>query len=492
MKSRILMKSLSVAAMCSLGVAFLSAEELLRPIGNVADELEEAIYLQEAKSDLSGAIEKYQSILEADSVMGTIAAEAQFRIAECYWDSGNKTQAILEYTKLKTQFPEALEWISAADDRLPKDFSPSISPFVDGERSVYKYVLQTGNVVGFSAIVVKSYEYEGRTLWRSEHRIMAGAQRMGVVEFDPETYETVFSQILAHERDVGVVNCWYDLEPFSAKVEFLKSDKTREFPFLKKTYDNEQAMHLFRQLPADVGYATELNVFVSLTGMSIPVQCEVVEILDVGTVIGTVECFKVALNVAGMEQALYITNDERRIVVLMETGGVEIKLIQSDFEVEEERRKYENERFGFSFIHADEWVPFEDPGNDGSSVEEVKFLTPGGLAFAEVRCQLNSKIGFLKSGDFEVSGQALFDMEKNRKSMFTFSEDSLVYSQVNGMDVVEFQGVRKNDEGQIVEVFNMCFLKGEERSFQVGVKAGFEDWESMESGVDTIVGSLSE
>lgn len=55
-----------------------------------AERLEQGVQLQSAEGDLKGAITEYQAVLKATAKSQRLAAEARYRLAECYAKLGDQ------------------------------------------------------------------------------------------------------------------------------------------------------------------------------------------------------------------------------------------------------------------------------------------------------------------------------------------------------------------------------------------------------------------
>lgn len=489
MKTTIVNKLITFAAAGSISVTAMMANEGLAPAGNMADELEEAIFLQEAKSDLTSAIKKYQEILETDSLVRTVAAEAQYRLAECYWELGNKAQAWLEYEKLKSNYPGEEKWIAAANERLPVEFEATIDPILNGERFLYRYVMPTGVVFGHSE--TKNYEIEegGRKLWRRETRRYVGGRGLMTVDFDPVTNKSVRSS--TYSEQLGRVECEFSDNGKSAIVEFSNTAEVKEISIPNQAFDNEQVMELIRQFPVEVGYRTELEVLVNFTAMRMPIVCEVIELVEVDTILGLVECYKVQIDIGGTQQYLSITTDERRIPVGMQVGGIEVSLIRHDFYEEGRIREYSNERYGFSINYPDDWTLFENSKKRSNSLERISFLTPGGAAHFEMLCNVNDNYDAIIPSDFEATIQRVAEREQTKWKNYDFGEEPYALETINGLDAAYFRGTRSED-GVAKEEFAAYFILGSDYHYSFVFNGPAKDWRDLEKGYLGIVKSLTE
>ncbi|MCH6258268.1 tetratricopeptide repeat protein [Puniceicoccaceae bacterium K14] len=480
---------LSIVAAGAIGVSALVAESPLEPAGNVADQLEEAIFLQEAESNLEEAIKKYQAILEAESLVRTIAAEAQYRLAECYWEQGNKSQAFLEFGKLEGLYPEEERWVLAAKERLPEVFEPAFDPFVEGERFKYKYTLPTGKPAGYSVSTLSLVERDGQSLWHLEHRVLAGEQRIATIEFDTESFDTVYCGLVS--ENLGVINTDFSNGGKLATVEYPEVDEIKELFFQGKTYENDHAQSLVRQFPVEIGYSTEMNLFVHYTTMQISVTFEIVDILEMDTVLGVVECYHVEANVGNMKQSIFITTNDRRIPVLMKVGGISVELMKSDIFDEDKVRTYTSDKYDYSFDYSDNLTLVERGAGKSETLERINFLAPTFPTRLEAQANLNEELGLIVPGDFEATIKALSEREMKKWKDFDFGDEPYQLRKVNGMDAAFFDATRES-EGEIVEKFSACFILSDTMHYSLTLKGEPRDWSESHSEFLNIAESISE
>ena len=481
MKTRMLKIILSAIIVGSSSFSLLRAEEGTPSIASISDHLEEAIFLQEAKADLMGAIKKYQEILEAENVARSVAAEAQFRLAECYWAQGNKNQAQIEYQKVNKNYPENADWNTAANERLPQLFTPELSPFIEGERYIYEYVLPTGKTIGYSVATIKKTERDGRILWRRENQTAVGGQRLVFVEFDPITFNSVYSGM--DSEKLGEITCTFGPEAKSATLEFVQKGDTKKFSFPQQIYDNEQAIELLRQLPAEPGHRGKLNIFVIFTGVQVSINYEVEEILNMDTVLGPRECYQVVLDLGTSKQRFYITNDAERLIVKMD-AGVNINLTATDIYQAGTTNTYTGKDDNFSFQYPDEWVPIKEKG-------VIHFFISNSIAESSLHTNLNDSLNILVPGDFNATAKGLFEVEQKDNPEFALDESTLSLHKINGRDAVFFQGTR-TENGEIVDQYVIGLILGTDKYVKVTLKAPARDWDRLEPEFYSIAQSMTE
>ncbi|MBD5779056.1 hypothetical protein IEN85_06090 [Pelagicoccus sp. NFK12] len=329
----------------------------------LGDELERAIYLYEGEANLEEAAHVLEAILEESSLVDSIAAEAKYRLALVYLDQGKRALGMKVLNDLVELYPSESKWVAEAKQVLPKDFVPELTPWADGERTHYDWVLPSGDVIGRSFSTIYSYDWEGRALWRKETRFLLNGHRATVVEFEKDTFETAYSMMSL--ADAGVTRAWYAEDGLSAKVEYTKSGAERSFDFPSRVYDNEQAVDLLRQLPIEVGYSMSKKIFVTFSGMPVDINFEVVSIEEMDTALGRVECYEVLIDMHVQKQTVYFTADERRILVKMVAGGVEGVLSKLETVDVDQEIGYANREHAWEVSIPGEWGAVEQPkGND--------------------------------------------------------------------------------------------------------------------------------
>lgn len=449
---------LAIAAL-SPAVAFADADSTLL---SLSDRLEQAIYLQEAQADYDAAMKVYQEILSTTQLAAELAAEAHYRMATCYLEMGNDHQASIEYSKIVAAYPSGSEWVEAAKARLPQEFEPSITPWSDGERCLYEWYLPNGSLLGRSAMTVRRVESEGRDLWRVESRYILNGQRMLAVEFDPETFATVYSAM--HGAPEGPTRCWFG--EGSARVEYPGKEEPREFPLSGQVYENEQAWQLMRQMSVEKGFRTTLSVFVPLSGVAIPVTFEVVDRLEMDTAIGKLDCSKLELSVPGPKQTFYISADERRLPVKLEVGGVEARLIGVSKVQYGEWTEYAHPEFGFAFEMPEEWVALPDRNkqDDGASNTVIMdvFAQGGYTLYSGMVSQLSeAEVGNVE----EIARRSVqYFNEHNRGGDLEIDESQWTVSEANGLKTVSFVGDYVEGSGTATRYRSFVSL-GRDRTF---------------------------
>lgn len=312
--------------------------------------LEKGIYTEETKGDIEGAIAIYQQLVGEAKAGQTLAAQAQLRLGQCLLKQNRAGEAQAAFEKLIRDFPNEKELVAKAREHLPGDIVLSPVPWVDGERLQLVIALPTGFEIGAMVYRADLVETDGRKVWRVGGRMFAGAQSFSTVDADAETFHPISSR-WKHTL-LGDVSAVYR----ATEVETKKVDATesKKIVFDKSVFDNEQAMHVMRRLPLEVGYKTTVPIIATLgAGTVIPVSLEVVAKEAVKVPAGEFECFKVQLNIG---QTFWFSNDAHRYVVKFEAGGVNANLVSIAQRAPGQPVQFQDETLGVSLTTPPDWV----------------------------------------------------------------------------------------------------------------------------------------
>lgn len=396
---------------------------------SINDLLEEGIYLQEVKSDYGSAIDAYESIVANEETTRKISAEALFRLAICYYEEGNTSKGQEELAKLVEAYPEQSKWVKRAQELLPKDFVPQITPWVDGEQIEYVWRLPTGRVIGHSFYTYRQFEKGDRSLWKADQRMFLMGDRFTSVEFDAETFETVYSEM--HSMQTGRVRSWF--EPEGVRVDYERTHADQLYEQSGAVYDNEQALIMMRQFPAEVGFSTTKPIFVNFTGITMEVVFEIGAIETVTTPMGEMECYRVDLEVGGTKQAVHITNDEHRYPIQMQVGGVTGQAVAVDMIQPNTTRDYIDEEVGITMTHPSDWnliLAIESATKPGS---QLTILDPAAHGVFNFFALSNSILSPNEFGNPErIAENILWDVSSQVEN-YDFLESSQEILTINGM-----------------------------------------------------------
>ncbi|MDQ8185315.1 hypothetical protein QEH53_06970 [Pelagicoccus sp. SDUM812002] len=476
----------AAAGFCIFANALFAQEAA--PSISLSDALERAIYLHEGEARLPEAEQAFRGILEESSLIDSIAAEASYRLAVVYIEQGKQALAMSLLSDLVKKYPDEELWVTEATALLPQEFVPEITPWEDGERLYYDWVLPTGNVVGHSFATIYSYDWEGRQLWRKETRYLLNGNRATAVEFDKDTFNTAYGWMYFDE--MGNCRAWYGEDGLSVKVEYSKSGASREFEFNERAYDNEQAAELMRQMPIELGYRMTKKIFVSFSGMPIDISFEIVKIEEVDTAIGRIECYEVEIDMHVQKQTVVITTDERRIPVLYRAGGVEGRLTKVETVDLDGFSTYENEEHGFEVEYPASWSAIRQENRSDASDQIVWLAEPMVRGKYMAASELNSD--WRREDPISLEG-LVEEMSKQISRQFknVESEARLVRAlSVDGKQGQSYVFDAKDSSENADDVYVYIFL-GEEKHYFFQAVIAKSDKEDMLPIFEKIVMSLN-
>lgn len=240
-----------------------------------AERLEQGVQLQTAEGDLNAAIEEYKAVLKATAKSQRLAAEARYRLAECFASLGNKERMNVHLKLLREEFPADNKWVVKAATLAPADWEFTARPWKDGQLHIYEIYLPNGTNVGNFLLAErlrdervdgvkvdelstarKVDEGPGGKVWESIVVRAAGGRSLSRTEFTEENLLPLKSR-------------WYmgmmgsvDLEFRDGKVDFYKGDLHELFNnYDHKSspsasvplFENEQMIQVLRTLKLEIG-----------------------------------------------------------------------------------------------------------------------------------------------------------------------------------------------------------------------------------------------
>src|SRR6476619_2343716 len=93
--------ALMVAAAIAIHAPFISAAS-----ASPSELLEKGIYSEETKGDLDAAITIYQQVVAEMKAGQSLAAQAQFRLGQCYLKQSKTAESTAAFKKLIHDFPD--------------------------------------------------------------------------------------------------------------------------------------------------------------------------------------------------------------------------------------------------------------------------------------------------------------------------------------------------------------------------------------------------
>lgn len=363
----------------SIGALLLAAVAAIQPLTvraaseSPSELLEKGIYNQETKGDLDSAIAIYQQLVAESDVNRSLAAEAQLRLGQCLSKKNRTQEATEAFEKLIHEFPNETNLVAKAREYLPSGLTLGPVPWVDGERMQLNISVASGADIGtgeYRADLVQ--QANGGKIWRVGCRMMAGPQSVSSVDVDSETFRPISSH-WKHSM-FGEVTAVYS--PGQVQVQRVGRTGTGTTALDGVVYDNEEAVHVMRRLPLQVGYKATVSVFASLGASAVlPVALEVIGKETVEVPAGKFDCLKVHLSV--VNQDFWFSDDAHRYLVKFESGGISAQLISVTQRGPGEAVAFHDSETGATFTAPADWVIFRARHGQPEGQVLIRTLDPG-------------------------------------------------------------------------------------------------------------------
>ncbi len=150
------------AILSLLSLAILTSSAPLARADSPSETLEKAIYSEETKGDLDGAMTLYQQVIEQAKTSKALAAQAQYRLGVCQYKKRNYSAATASFETLVKDYPDEKELVALARDYLARNNDLLAAPWADGEEERWDIKLAGGLKVGFGVLTADAGESNGQ------------------------------------------------------------------------------------------------------------------------------------------------------------------------------------------------------------------------------------------------------------------------------------------------------------------------------------------
>lgn len=292
-----------------------------------AEALELGVQLQETEGDLDGAIRRFEAVLRADGKIEKLAAEARYRLAQCYLEKGDPKQAKTQVEALRKRYPADNRWVKKATALIPRETKFEGVPWTDGKAYRYAVILPNGSEIGQMIAATRKIEVDGEAVWEAFMVRAAGTYSLSRSRFAEDGYRPLDcrwymrgmgDKLVVFGKD-GMVHI-IDGESGEETDTFDSTSRTSDTPL----YENEQLVQLMRALSKKVGTKQKTELISSLNG-AVPIgfDMEVTAHEEVTVAAGTFKCAKIETN---LKQTFYIALDDGQPLVRMDVGPAKIDL----------------------------------------------------------------------------------------------------------------------------------------------------------------------
>jgi hypothetical protein len=307
------------AILCLLSTTLLLGAPAAARADSPSEILEQAIYSEETKGDLDGAMTLYQQVIEQSKTSQALAAQAQYRLGVCQYKKQNYAAATAAFEALVKDYPDQKDIVALARDYLSRNSDLLPAPWADGEEARYDVKLGGGMKIGVGVWTADAGETNGLKIWRVGRLMSAGGEQVSRVEVEADTMKPIHSR-WKHTL-LGDADTVYSAD--HAEVKMAGKDDVKKIPFSGLVCDNEEAFHWMRRLPLAPGYKTTLPIVSGLGASMVPLKAEVTAVEDVSVPAGTFTCCKLELNIG---QTFWIATNATREIVKFEGGGAGFEL----------------------------------------------------------------------------------------------------------------------------------------------------------------------
>ncbi len=393
-----------------------------------SDLFEKAVYADETAGNLDEAIELYGQVLAKAKVTSSLAAEAQYRLGLCFEKQDKPKEAREAFQAVVDNFPQEAKFVTLAKKHLPRALELLPVPWLDEQQLHMTIELLTGKEIGTQIFSIFAAKDNGQPVWRCSNRVFVNLN-------DSNSYSEVFckKQSFAPLKSfwkhtlLGQAEATYTEGKVS--IDILGRDRPVEQDFSVPGYDNEQCMQLFRRLPLEVGFHTEIPVIATLMGNVIPLELDVHKKETITTPVGKFECYRLELNIG---QTIWISDDANRYVVRFEAGGVSANLTKVEHRPQDAQVEIADDQLSITLPKR--WS-FYEPESEKDE-RGVYLLDPGAITFAKLsvasREKMEEQADFLKE-DEQLSPQLWIEAALKKRA------DMLKGFKVRGEGVVQMK-----------------------------------------------------
>ncbi len=462
---------------------------------SLAERLEAGIYAEETVGDLDAARDIYlQIVADAEADRG-VAAQAQFRLGQCFLKQEKKDEAIAAFKKLIEEFADQKELVAKAKKHVPirPDFELLPEPWVDGESLQFQIKLASGFDIGTFVYSVISSQEDGKDIWLSNIgryiHLNAPNQGIGRVKADRNTLRPMSS--LFRHSILGLFEATYTSDEVTIKTVNGDGGKQsiRKVELDSIYYDNEQSILLIRRLPLAKDYKATIPIFASFGESAMEVELEVTALETIEVPAGKFECYRLLM--PKLNQTYWISTDEHRYLVKFEGDGVIGVLDTIRVNKPGEMVEYRDDKLGFSMAAPSDWyfVKQEYQHQDADDPEVYNLLDPEAEAISVLR---GRPAEILR--EHEVDHRALAKRRVKKRTQiwkdFKVRSDSWTERTISGHPGISFIADFIDRDKKMVQYY-VCSL-GESTAVEFITNIERDKFDSFKSKFDAIIDAYRE
>lgn len=404
MNQKILIKTLPF--LFSLNVSFAQT---------AAERLEQGVQYLTVEGDPSAAILEFKEVVKEGARTNRAAAEARFRLAECFAALGNAKQRDYHLAKLREDFPADQKWVKKALTAFPERYHFATQPWQDDELWTFEAVMD-GEVLPGQYVMALRQQVGGA--WESCMVRSLGGAGLSRSVFSEDGMRSIYSRWFMDVSGGMILD-----------GSIQGSDiKANTIP----TFENDHIVQLLRALDQKIGTEQKTLVVMAYdTNVTIPFSLKVVSHEEVETKAGTFTCAKIETS---LNQTFYISQEDDRKLVKIDFGTIQMDLLRVEKWQRDAPRALSSENLGVTYE-----IPglvLHTPVVDSKDVyrEQIwmsDFNGIHGLIEVNLRKNLMEEAGESSEAFAQF---ILASLEKSRKELEV--EDERVSFKLDGVDAV--------------------------------------------------------
>lgn len=438
----------------------------------VEELLEKGIYEEETVGNLDEAIQIYRKVVQDAAQTERVAANAQFRLAQCLLKQEKKEEAKEAFRQLVKKYPAQQELVAKANTFLSTGLELNTAPWKTGERTTLAMSLPNGQTIGLIGTHVEEAEVNGQACWKMLiRRFVSDGQNEGVsrVVVNQETnrpLETQFQHVL-----LGNTNAtWSDDEIKMTTIDKSGRAEQKRATLDQAAYSNDQWFFSFRQLPLTLGYKTTIPIRVAFSGGTpIGLEVEVTKKEMIETPVGSFECFRLDTNI---QQTFWIADVPQRYLVRFQGGGVDAILTSvSDAKSKE---TVADDDLGVSFDVPAGWY-YHNLTNPSEKGDFLYRIVAPDMASVTLSIKAKSKLKEAYRESLKAWAQSKLDKGNETYKNFELRDEGMVDTTCAGAPAIEMTVDQDLAGAKVVRTVVMALAKEKSVAMSATIRADLYD-----------------
>ncbi len=463
---------------------FLSLTGAATPVQN---ELENGIYLQETVGDLPKAIDAFKKVVSESDDALAVAAEAQFRIGDCYARLGKDDKSTAAWEAVVSDYLGQTKWVKLAKSKLNSELKLLPFPWGAGDELQFKITLPNGMDAGYQVWRIGSVKHKDVQAWKCTTQqtiTINNQQNKSHVIADQQTFAPIESSW--RHTILGTANATF--KTGEAVVTMVGKDAPKKLKYDGLTFDNEQAAEVFRCLDMKVGQKDKINLVTSIGMTFIPLPFEVTGMKTVKCAVGEFECFVLELSIG---QTFYVANNPSRYIVGFDGGGIEARLVKV-ITADQFEKPVQVDTDGFDLTLPAGWHAFSQPSPKHKDQYRVRLVDPDNSVDAWVEF---SPIAALKKNQKYESPQQwvekkLDDAKEHHKDVTIGGDQAQAADSKQDSGATAAEGTFEYKDGDRGKVGKLKSIFGKDVAVCFSLTHPKEDAKKLSTELDSIMSSI--